>query len=225
MDILAIPGHIANATNRVNILASSNIASLTFYKNGKLNIKGGGWIILSCLAGVIIGVFLATNLDGDQFKVFFKYLLIPIFILLVTNPKKFINANTSEPASSKWVMAPLLFLVGIYAGFIQVGFGLLFLMIVVMLGKYNLISGNALKITIVAIYSIFVVAIFQWKGMIQWVPGLVMAIGQSVGGFVAAQYMSKFENANKWAYRVILIIITLVLIKNFNVVEWLIDFF
>jgi len=31
MDILGIAGHIANATNRVNVLASSNVAAFTFY--------------------------------------------------------------------------------------------------------------------------------------------------------------------------------------------------
>jgi len=216
MDILGLPGHIANATNRVNVLASSNVASLTFYKSGKLDIKGSGWIILSCLAGVLVGVILATNLDSDQFKTYFKYLLIPLLLIILSNPKKFIEADTTAMRSSKKKMIPFLFFIGIYAGFIQVGFGLLFLMVIVIMGKFNLVKGNALKLVIVAIYSFFVVGIFWWNGMINWIPGLTISIGQVVGAFVTAKYMSKFEGANKVAYIGIVVIIILVLIKNFE---------
>lgn len=216
MDLLAIPGHIANATNRVNILASTNIGALTFYKNGKLDIKGSSWIILSCLAGVLIGVLLATGLDGDQFKTYFKYLLVVLLIIILINPKKFINADTNATPSSKKTMIPFLFLIGIYAGFIQVGFGLLFLMVIVMMGKFDLVRGNALKIAIVAIYSFLVVAVFWWNDMINWIPGLTVSIGQCFGSYIAAKYMSKFEGANKVAYVGIILIIAAVLIKNFE---------
>ena len=89
-------------------------------------------------------------------------------------------------------------------------------MVIVILGKYDLVKGNALKIAIVAIYSFFVVGIFWSKGMINWIPGLTISIGQALGGYVAAKYMSSFKSANKMAYQAIIIIIVAVLIKNFE---------
>lgn len=221
MDILNIPGHLANATNRVNILASSNIAAFTFYKNGKLKISGDVSFIIATLLGAILGAVMASYVNDDQFRVAFKYLLIPILLLLISNPKKFMYVDENEKSASAWIILPLLFIIGIYAGFIQAGFGILFLMIMVMLGRYNLIRSNALKIAVVAIYTFFVVAWFWWKGMIQWVPGLTMAIGQSVGGYITAKYLSNFENANKVAYWFLILILVLVIIKNFELYTYL----
>ena len=221
MDVLNIPGHIANATNRVNILASSNIAAATFYKNGKLKLKGDALFIVATLIGAIVGAVIASYVNDEQFRTAFKYLLIPILILLIANPKKFMNVLENEKPASPWIMLPMLFIIGIYAGFIQAGFGVLFLMILVMLGRYNLVRSNALKIAIVAIYSFFVVGWFWWKGMINWQPGLIMAIGQSISGYLTAKYLSKYENANKFAYWFLIILLILVIVKNFELYEYL----
>lgn len=217
MDVLGMAGNLANATNRVNVLASSSISAVTFYKNGKLDTSKGGWIIFYSLLGALVGAMLAVKLDADAFKQAFKYFLIPIFIILLLNPKRFITPNLESLPSSKWIMAPLFFVFGIYAGFIQVGYGVLFLMVIVMMAKYDLITGNALKIAIVAIYSVFVLAMFQFYGMVNWKAGLTLAIGQGLGGYFAARNASRLEGANKWAYRILIFIVGLVIIKNFEV--------
>lgn len=217
MDVLGIPGNLANATNRVNVLASSSISGITFYRNGKLDTTKGGWIILVSVIGALVGVMLAVNLDAEGFKTAFKYLLIPIFLILILNPKKFINADPTSVPSSKWLLVPLFFVFGVYAGFIQVGYGVLFLLVIVMMAKYDLISGNALKIAIVAIYSVFVLAIFHFQGMVNWTVGLPLAVGQGLGGYFAAKNASRLEGANKYAYWFLILIVGLVIIKNFEV--------
>ena len=220
MDVLGIPGHLANATNRVNVLASSVISAATFHKNGKLDLKKGKGIILAVFLGAMVGVFMATQLDAQGFKQAFKYLLIPIFIILLMNPKRFINPDMSSSVTSPWVTMPLYFLMGIYAGFIQAGFGVVFLMVIVIMSKYDLIIGNGLKIAIVAIYSVVVVAIFQFNGMIIWKAGLALAVGQALGGYIASRHMTRLEGANKWAYKGLVIIVFLVILKNFEVWKW-----
>jgi len=220
MDVLGIPGHLANATNRVNVLASSSVSALTFYKNGKIDLAKGKWIILTVFLGAMVGVFLATQLDADGFKQAFKYLLIPIFIVLILNPKKFISPDMDKAITSPWLTVPLYFLIGIYAGFIQAGFGVVFLLIVVMMSKYDLIYGNGLKIAIVAIYSVVIVVIFHLNGMIMWKAGAALAVGQAIGGYLASRNMSKWKGANKWAYRGLIVIVLLVIIKNFEVWKW-----
>lgn len=216
MEILGLPGHIANATNRVNILASTSISTATFYNNGKLNLSSGRHILVIVLLGALVGALMATQLDAASFKLAFKYLLIPIFLLLLLNPKRFISPDTSAPPLSKWLTVPLYFIIGIYAGFIQAGFGVLFLMVIIMMSKYDLVTGNALKASIVAIYTIFIVIIFQVNGMIMWKEGLALAAGQALGGYVSAKNMSRLEGANKWAYYLLLLIVFAVIIKNFE---------
>lgn len=220
MDVLGIPGHLANATNRVNVLASSSVSAVTFYKNGKIDLAKGKWIIFIVFLGAIVGAYLATQLDAAAFKQAFKFLLIPIFLILILNPKKFIHPDLDKAITSPWLTTPLYFLIGIYAGFIQAGFGVVFLLIVVMMSKYDLIFGNGLKIAIVAIYTIIIVVIFHMQGMIVWKAGLTLAIGQAIGGYIASRNMSRWEGANKWAYRGLVLIVLLVILKNFEVWKW-----
>lgn len=216
MELLGIPGHLANATNRINVMGSSVVSATTFYKNGKLELHFGRWVILLVSLGAIVGVIIASQIDGAQFKVAFKYLLIPILAILLLNPKKFINTDTDKLPTSRWLTYPLYFIIGIYAGFIQAGFGVIFLLVVVILSKYDLIMANGLKTAIVAIYTLLAIIIFQFQGMIIWKAGLIMAIGQTIGGYFTAHYLSRFQGATKWAYYGIVLIVLFVIIKNFE---------
>lgn len=219
-DVIGIPGHIANATNRVNVMASSSVTSLTFYKNGKLDFKGAKWIISSVFVGALIGVLMAIQLDADGFKTAFKFLLPPIFIILLVNPKRFINPDFSVPETSKFITIPLYFLMGIYAGFIQAGFGVMFLMVAVMMSKYDIIVGNGVKIATVAFYTAGAIVIFHFNGMIIWKAGIALAIGQALGGYLAARNMTLLEGASKWSYYLLLLIVFAVIVKNFEMWTW-----
>ena len=216
MDIMNIPGHIANGTNRVNVLASSSVSALTYHKNKLLDLRAGKSIITIVVIGAILGVIMAINIDAEQFKNAYKYILIPILLILIINPKRFIEPDQNKPPSSKWISYPLYFLFGIYAGFIQVGFGILFLIVVISMDKFDLIKANALKVAIVAIYTILVVIIFHLRGLIQWEAGLLIAFGQALGGYTSVKLAAKMEGANRFAYFLIVIIVILVIIKNFK---------
>ncbi len=216
MDILSIPGHIANATNRVNVLSSASISTVTFHRKGKLVISDSKRIIYLVFIGAIAGTILATLVSADQFKVAFKYLLIPVFFILIMNPKRFMTPDTTRTDEKRWLTSILYFLVGIYAGFIQAGFGVLFLMVIVMMSHYDLVKANGLKLFILAIFTVLSLIIFQLNGMIFWKEGLVMSSGQLFGGFLAARLMVKYENASKWAYYFLIVIILMVIIHNFQ---------
>lgn len=216
MDVLSIPGHIANATNRVNVLASSSIGTITFHRKGKLVISDSKRIIAMVFIGAILGTIWATFVSADQFKVVFKYILIPVFFILILNPKKFMTPDTTRTDNRKWLTSILYFLVGIYAGFIQAGFGVFFLMVIVMMSHYDLVTANGLKLFVLTIFTILALVIFQLNGMIYWKEGLIMSSGQVFGGFFAARVMVKYENASKWAYYFLLVIIVLVIIHNFQ---------
>ena len=220
MDIMNIPGHIANGTNRVNVLASSTVSSLTYYRNGMLNFDNGKYIITIVVIGALIGVGMAVNIDAEGFKNAYKYILIPILVLLLLKPQRFISPDTDSPPNSKWLTYPIYFIFGVYAGFVQVGFGVLFLFTIVAMDKYDLIKANAMKVAIVAGYTIVAILIFHFRGLIIWKAGIMIAIGQGLGGFVAARMASRLEGANKYAYYLIIVIVIAVIIKNFELYKW-----
>jgi uncharacterized membrane protein YfcA len=108
--------------------------------------------------------------------------------------------------------------VGFYGGFIQMGMGVFFLVVTVLIMKINIIDANALKTTIVAIYTIVVVFLFHRNGLIEWKLGLTVAIGQSVGGYLTADIASRYPEADRWAYRLLIIVIIFALLSAFDVI-------
>ena len=59
------------------------------------------------------------------------------------------------------------------------GMGLFFLAAMVLGAGYDMIRANALKVLVVAIFTLVIIFVFQWRGLIDWRIGLVLALGQA----------------------------------------------
>lgn len=215
MDVIGLPPTIANATNRVNVLAQCSASSYGYYKNGKVDLRSSKWIIITMVLGAILGVMTVLQVSNDQFKDIFKYLIIVMFFMILLKPKRWMRTVNEESHIAFPIRVLAFFALGFYGGFIQMGMGVFFLVCMVFLERSTLIRANGIKVTIVAIYTLFVLAIFQYQGLINWKAGLLIAIGQTIGGYLTAKYASQSPNANKWAYYVLLVIVIGVIIFKF----------
>jgi hypothetical protein len=119
---------------------------------------------------------------------------------------------------SPFLAFPLLLALGFYGGFIQMGMGVFYLAILVLGMRYPLIEANAIKIVAVTLYTAAILLIFQYKGLIDWKIGLLMASGQFLGGWMTAQYASRSDKANIWAFRVLVFVVLLSLLSLFELV-------
>ena len=217
MDVIGLPPNIANGTNRVNVLAQCSASSYGYYKNGKVDLKSSKWIIITMVLGAIIGVVTVLQVSNEQFKDIFKYLIIVMFFMILLKPKRWMREISEESTIAFPIRVLAFFALGFYGGFIQMGMGVFFLVSMVFLEKSTLIRANGIKVTIVAIYTLVVLAIFQYQGLVNWKAGLLIAIGQTLGGYLTAKYASQSPNANKWAYYVLLTIVVGVIIYKFGI--------
>lgn len=217
MDVIGLPPIIANATNRVNVLSQCSASSYGYYKNGKVDLKSSKWIIITMVIGAILGVVTVLQVSNEQFKEIFKYLIILMFFMILLNPKKWMREINEESQFPLPLRVLVFFALGFYGGFIQMGMGVFFLVTMVFLERSTLIRANGIKVTVVAIYTLFVLAIFQYQGLVNWKAGLLVAVGQTIGGYLTAKYASQSPNANKWAYYVLLIIVITVIIYKFGI--------
>jgi uncharacterized membrane protein YfcA len=215
-ELMGIPGNLANGSNRVGVVAQGLSGSLGFYKNGRLQIKKHRLLLICCFIGAMFGVWVALSVSNEQFKAVFKYLMIAVFLVLLIKPKRWLNPPDSSAKLNPWIAIPLFLALGFYGGFIQMGMGVFFLIITVLVGKYNIIDANAVKGFTVLLYSIVVLAIFHWKGLVDWKAGGIIAIGQMAGGYLAANFASKFPKADVWAYRLLVTIVVLAILKLFG---------
>lgn len=221
MDVMGLPANMANGTNRVNILANGVAGSLGYYKNGKLSIHKGSSILIAVCTGAVVGILLAVNVSNEQFRDVFKYLVVVLFLSIIVNPKRWIRETSKEERLPMWKLILIYFPIGVYGGFIQMGMGIVFLMAAVLVSKYTILKANALKLVLVVIYTAISILIFHYHGMIDWKIGAVLSIGTASGGYLTANYASKIKNANLYAYRFLVVIVLLVLLRTFGVFDYI----
>ena len=53
--------------------------------------------------------------------------------------------------------------------------------------RAKLVRINIHKVFIVAVLTLAALVVFAWKGHVLWVPGLALAVGNSVGGWIGSQ--------------------------------------
>jgi hypothetical protein len=147
-----------------------------------------------------------------------------VFMLFVVlfKPERWLRQTDHTQQLSLGLVIPMFLALGFYGGFIQMGMGIFFVVVMVFSARYSLVDSNAIKVTIVGIYTIIVILIFQWQGLIDWKVGALIAIGQTIGGYVTAVYASKSANAARWAHRILVAAILLSVVKMYNLHEWVV---
>ena len=220
-EILGLPGNTANGTNRVGVLANSAVAGWVFHKNGKLNLDRSLPYILPTIIGAILGVIVAVMVSNEQFKIVFRFLMVVMLVVILVKPQRWLRETDQTMKPNLLITIPLFLALGFYGGFIQMGMGIFFLAAMVLGARFSINDSNAIKAVIIMIYTVVVIAIFQWKGLIDWKIGLILAIGQVMGAWLAANFASKYPKANFYAYILIVIVVILALVKMFGLHEFL----
>lgn len=219
-EIIGLSPNMANGTNRLGIFSQSLVGAWEFHRGGKLDLQRGKRYIVPMTVGAIAGVLVAVWVSNEQFKAVFSYLMILMLVVLLAKPSRWISPESTQKEPSNWLVIPVFLCLGFYGGFIQMGMGIFFLAIMVLGIRFTLTEGNAIKVLIVGLYTIIVIAIFQWKGLIDWKVGGVMAVGQSIGGWLTAKYASRYPQADAVAYWVLVVIVVLAVAKLFNLHHW-----
>ncbi|MBL4939763.1 MAG: sulfite exporter TauE/SafE family protein [Lutibacter sp.] len=186
---LGLPPNIANGTNRIAILFQNIFTTAGFKSKGVITFPFSIYIGISALIGSIIGAQIAVDIKGDSFNKILAIIMVIVVFYMVFKPKTTLT-NAVEKTSGKhlWISIFLFFFVGIYGGFIQAGVGFIILLILSSVNNFSLVKSNAVKVTVVLIYTIASVSIFIYNDIINWKIGLTLALGNSVGGWFASRW-------------------------------------
>lgn len=214
-EVLGLPPNVANGTNRIGIFTQSAITSFVFHKNGKLNINRNKKYIIPIIVGAIAGGILAINVSNEQFKAVFKFMMVFMLIAVLVKPKRWLRSTDINFRPKWYFYIPILFALGFYGGFIQMGMGVFFLIIMVLGMRVNIIESNAIKGFVIAAYTLLLILLFHYQGMIDWKLGGIMAIGQTFGGYLTAKFASRYKKADQVAYYVLIVVMVLAIGKLF----------
>ncbi len=219
-EMIGLPGNLANGTNRVGLFTQSAAGAFGFWQHGRLDFRRSWAFLIFTSIGAIVGAIVAVKVSNEQFLSVFRFLMVFMLFVVLFKPERWLRATDATQQLSIWLIIPMFLALGFYGGFIQMGMGIFFVVVMVFTARYSLVDSNAIKVTIVSLYTIIVILIFQWQGLIDWKTGVLMAIGQTVGGYVTAVYASKNANAARWAHRILIAAILLSVIKMYNLHEW-----
>jgi uncharacterized protein len=219
-DLIGLPGNLANGTNRVGVLLQAAGSGTGFAKNKMIDLAKSRNIIILTIIGAIVGVYTATIVSSAQFLAVFKYLMLVMLLVILVKPERWLITSGAKSNLPGWISIPAFLLLGFYGGFIQMGMGIFFLAVLVLLSKYSIMEANAIKTIVIFIYTILVLAIFAYQGLVNWEVGIIMAIGQTMGGYLTAAYASRWPDINLWAYRLLIIIIIFAILIQFEILKF-----
>jgi uncharacterized membrane protein YfcA len=220
--LLGLPPVVANGTNRIPVILQNLVSVFNFYRYKKLNIKKAIYCTVPVIIGSLFGSNLSIAVSDDIFIVFFVVIMVSMLILMFFNPDKWLKGdiNKMNTAVSPLQMF-LYFLIGIYAGFIHIGMGYFILAILVLMGGYDLLRANAMKSFIVLFYTPFSLFFFIYHGKINYEFGLIHAIGNMTGAYIASKWAVKWGmNFIRWVIVIFVVISCLHVLKVIDFKEF-----
>jgi len=224
-ELIGLPGNLANGTNRVGIFSQTTSGAYAFYRHGRLDLARSAGAILFTSLGAVGGMVTALLVSNEQFMGVFRVFMVVMLFVILVKPGRWLRETDVDKRLNPWIAVPLFLAIGFYGGFIQMGMGVLFLAIMVLGARYSLTDANAVKLFVVGLYTALAVALFQWRGLIDWPVGLTMAVGQITGGYLTARVAAQHPKANLWAHRLLVVVVLLAIAKLFGLTEWVLGLF
>jgi hypothetical protein len=188
--LLGFPAHIANGTIRVTIILQNLVSVPTYAREGYFLPRAALFASIVTVPAAIGGAYTAARLDPEPFRRVCAILVLAVLATLFFKPKSW--SRKESLARIRWGRAlPLFAAVGFYGGFFQLGAGVPLLAVAVLAGGWDAISGNALKVTIILIYTSFALFVLASHGQVDWAAGGILGAGNMLGAWIGARSASR----------------------------------
>ncbi len=184
--LAGVPGNFANGTNRVGIFVSNGTTIWSFHRQGVKAYREALPFLLPVIVGSLIGSIAISQVTDRAFETIFGILMLPIIFLSLREPK----AVHGRPALSRTATFILFLFIGIYAGAIQMGVGLVLLAFLTRSGL-PLMKANFVKVVITLAVTMTALPVFIAQGKVRWLPALILTVGLSAGGWLGARIAVK----------------------------------
>jgi len=207
-----LPPSVANGTNRVAIVTQNVMATAGFKSKGVSTFPFNVYLGISALFGAIIGAKLAVDIKGETFNKILAIIMIIVVLLIVFKPK-IKNEQLIERLTGKylWVGIIAFFFFGIYGGFINAGIGFVLILFLHYVHKMSLVRANATKVVVALIYTLSALTIFILNDKVDWKVGLILAIGNGIGAWIASRV--SVNKGDKFIKSFLVVIIVVMAVK------------
>ena len=198
-----LPAATANGTNRVAIFCQNIFAITGFKRQGVFPIRLALLCTPPALLGSYLGANLAISVDEMLFRRLLAMIMVGVLLFMVFDPmKRFRSQEKSMTPMRTVVLVVSFFGVGVYGGFVQAGVGFLIISALLIHGL-DLVRINAVKVLVIFAFTAVALGVFVLHGQVDYVLGLSLAVGNSLGGWIATHYAVK--KGHDWIKRFVII--------------------
>lgn len=209
---MGLPPVEANASNRVALFVQNVFAVQGFRSKGVFVFPYSFWVAISATIGAIIGAKIAIDISGELFRRILAIVMVMVMVLTVLKPYLSRKFDTEDFTKGKVALSVFLFLfVGIYGGFIQAGVGFLVIAVLTNVHGLGMAKTNSIKVFVILIYTVFALIVFFIEDKIRWEYGLILAIGNAVGGWLASRW--SVGKDDKWIRMFLIVTVVALAIK------------
>jgi uncharacterized protein len=203
-----LPSAVANGTNRIALMIQNIIAVSNFKSKGYFNPRLSLMLAIPAVIGSIIGARMAIILPDLVFNRILALVMIIMLGLILWNPTGKL-AQARENLSQKRQITAIItfFFIGIYGGFIQAGVGFIIITALTLLTGLSLVKINSIKVFVILIYIFSSLFVFIYSGNVNWLLGLILAVGNGFGAWLGSTVAVK--KGDKWVKIVLVIAVVL----------------
>jgi len=200
----------ANGTNRVAIVVQNATAVYGFRRRALSDFRLSFGLALAAVPGAALGAFAASHMEATTFQRLLSLVLVlSVIALFLPSP---VAPETDRLNPWRRAMAyPLLFGIGFYGGFIQIGVGFIFMAALQRLLRLSLLRVNVHKVFIIMTYTVPALAVYVWQDQVDWPLGIALATGMATGAWAATHVAVR--GGERWIRVVVAAAVALMAVK------------
>ncbi len=176
------------ATNKVGSIAGTSIASITYYRRVKPDLRTALPLAVSAFAGSAAGAVVAFSIPRSAFNPIVLVALIAVGSYIILKPDLGQVEALRHTGRRHYATAALVGAgIGFYDGALGPGTGSFFVFALVSWLGYAFLEASAKARIANFATNLAALVIFVPQGAVMWKAGLVIALANLVGGYVGAR--------------------------------------
>ncbi|MDR5820250.1 MULTISPECIES: sulfite exporter TauE/SafE family protein [unclassified Caballeronia] len=212
----------ANATNRIPVLVGALAATVGIARKGVIPWRRALKVAAPLALGAAVGALASEHLPGHDLRKVIVGAVIVALILIFTRLKRLLNAAGDSEFRFDARTVALLFVVGIWTGFIVLDSGTYMLLVLVLAAGLTLVEANIVKNFATLFTTTAAMLVFMQHGNIDWRVGGIMGLGSLAGGLIGAR-IAVSEHARRWIVGLLVTVIIGELLHLAIPAHWLSD--
>jgi uncharacterized membrane protein YfcA len=184
----------ANATASL-IMMPGGIASAWVYRGSfhKLSQRELIQLTLVSLVGSAVGSLLLLSTPNTTFSDLVPWLLLIAAGVFTLAPKLRAAASRSASRKSAILLVTGQFIIGVYGGYFGAGMGVLMIALFLIASSMDIQTANGIRLICGTAINILAVALFAWRGALDYTVGIPMLVAGIVGGFLGAKVVARLS--------------------------------